>query len=194
MADNQNQSTGNLPVDDPNVKAAIADLAKLTAKPTESMADVVEEFEEKQEDFQAMYNAGGGFAKKLEEIAGSFRKGGVETEPYSAEASRGKPVEVVTEVLTEPEVEKKLEEEGYIERVEKEAETQQVVVDDYTQQILLKPVETQSSKVVLPLTREGVEKGLHEKVWDSIRWLAEWCVRQIKMLAGRAEYKDKVTQ
>jgi hypothetical protein len=178
-----------LPVDDPKVKAAIEDLAKLTAKPTESMADVVEGFEEKQDDFQGMYNAGGSFARKLEEIAGSFRKGGVETEPSYAKAAEAKPVERVTEILTEPEVEKKLEEEGYIEKVEKTGETQQVMVDDYTQQILLKPAVSQSPRVILPLTEEEVRKGLHQKVWESIRWLAEWCARQLRMLSGRAEYK-----
>jgi hypothetical protein len=26
-------------------------------------------------------------------------------------------------------------------------------------------------------------------VLDSIRWLAEWCTRQFKLLKGRAEYK-----
>ena len=173
--------------DDAKTQAA-QDLAKLTEKPTESMQDIVEEFEEEQQDFQAMYKAGGSFAKKLEEIAGGYgRKGGVEQEPSFAKATEVKRVEAVEEIPTEPEVEKELE--GYIEKVEKAGETQQVVVDDYTQAILLKPTPTQSPKVVLPLTREEVEKGLHEQIWEGLRWLAEWCVRQIKMLKDRVVYK-----
>jgi hypothetical protein len=167
--------------------AAAEDLKKLTEEPTESMADLVEEFEEKQEDFQAMYDAGGSFAKQLGEIAGSFRKGGIETEPVSIRKDRA--VEKMEEIPVMPEVEKKLEQEGYIQKVEKEAETQQIVVDDYTQQVLLKPAVTQSPRIILPLTQEEVQKGLHQKVWESIRWLAEWCIRQVRMLAGRAEYK-----
>jgi hypothetical protein len=190
MDNNQNQSPGDLPVNDPKVQAAIADLANITAKQTESMADVVEEFEEKQNDFQAMYSAGGKFARDLEEIARGYgRKGGVEMEPSPIKVSEGRMVEVMEEIPTSPEVEKKLEKEGYIEKVEKETAVPPVIVDDYTQQVLLKPTFSQSPKIILPLTEEQVEKGLHEKVWESFRWLAEWCLRQIKMLAGRAEYK-----
>jgi len=182
---------------DQTAKAAAADdLAQLTKKPTESFADIAEEFEEEQEDFQTAYNAGGSFAQKLDEIAkgyGGGRKGGVEMEPHSMEASRDKPPEDITEVLTEPELEKKPELEGFIEKVEKAGETQQVVIDDYTQQVLLKTA-GQNTKVKLPLTEDQIQKGLHQQVWDSIRWLAEWCVRQMKMLKEKVMYKDQVIQ
>ena len=193
MDDNQNQSQGTLPVDDPKVQAAIADLANLTAKPTESMADVVEEFEEEQNDFQAAYSAGGKFARDLEEIVKGYgRKGGVEMEPSPIKVSESRKVETMEEIPTSPEVEKKLEQEGYIEKVEKETAVPPVIVDDYTKEVLLKPISSQSPKVILPLTEEQVERGLHEKVWDSFRWLAEWCVRQIRIMSGRAEYKKTV--
>jgi hypothetical protein len=162
MNDDVNQTQ---PATDP--QQAAADLAKLTEKPTESFADIVEEFD------------------KSKQV--SVTKGGVEAEPQAVEVSRGKPVEAVMEIPTEPEVEKKLE--GYIEKVEKAGEIQQVVVDDYTQQVLMNPVAGQGKKITLPLTEEQVQLGLHQQVWAGIRWLAEWCVRQIKMLAGRAEYK-----
>jgi len=125
--------------------AVKADLAKLTAKPTESMQDLVEEFEEKQDDFQAMYDVGGSFKQKLEQIAGSFQKGGVEHEPISG--AKEKVVEMVEEIPTTPELEKKPELKGYIEKVEKEAELPKAIVDDYTQQVLLKPAANQNPKI-----------------------------------------------
>lgn len=45
--------------------------------------------------------------------------------------------------------------------------------------------------VILPLTEEEVEEGLHHKVSDSIRWLAEWCLRLIKIAHGRVRYAKK---
>jgi len=176
------------------------DLANLTKEPTESFEEIVEDFEAGQEDYQAMYDAGGGFKKGVDEIALGFEaiarqnasvrsKGGVEMEPHSAEASRGKPVETVTEIPSEPEVEKGAE--GYIEKVEKAGETKQVIVDDYTQAILLKPTKNQNAKVTLPLTDDQIQKGLHHQVWESIRWLAEWCIRQVKILKDRVVYKSE---
>jgi len=92
-----------------------------------------------------------------------------------------------------PEVEKKPEVAGYIEKVEKDMEVAAPVMDDYTQQVLMSPAAPQNPTVTLPLTDDQVQLGLHQQVWASIRWLAEWCVRQIKMLGGRVRYKNKVS-
>ncbi len=45
------------------------------------------------------------------------------------------------------------------------------------------PIESMTFKpdpVVLPLTESEIKKGLHVSVWYSIRWLSEWCVKQLK--------------
>lgn len=131
----------------------------------EELTDVVEEFEEKQNDWQAMYNAGGHFKEQVEAVARGYKEG---------------PKEVV-EIPTTPEVGP--ETEGYIEKVEKEAELAVPVMDDYTQQVLLKPAQ-QATKVTLPLTDEEIKEGLHHKVWEAIRWLATWCLRQVQKLQG----------
>ena len=130
-----------------------------------------------------MYNAGGKFKEQLEEIA----------KPHSAEASRGKekPVTGLEEIPTSPEVERKLEHAGYIEKVEKEAELAGPVMDDYTQQVLMTSPAPKNPVVTLPLTEEQVQTGLHQQVWASIRWLAEWCVRQIKLLHDKVRYRSK---
>lgn len=39
-----------------------------------------------------------------------------------------------------------------------------------------------AKKVHLPLTDDEIVKGLHAHVWQSIRWLAVWCVRQLKKM------------
>src|SRR3989344_5741913 len=112
-----------------------------------------------------------------------------EVEPYSAEASKGEVgVEDVVEVPFEVELEKKPELAGYVDAVQKEATVTQAVTDDYTDEILLKPAQ-QNQTVTLPLTEDQVVQGLHHKVWDSLRWWAEWCVRQIKLLHGKVRYK-----
>lgn len=127
-------------------------------------------------DYQQMYGAGGKFKEQLEAIAKSWTRA-------TPEASAGKEREVtaVEEIPVNVEEEKLKEAEGYIEKVEKEAELAKPVLDDYTQQVLVAPAAAQKPKVTLPLTDDQIQTGLHHKVYDAIRWLAEWCVRQIKM-------------
>ena len=123
-------------------------------------------------DPQKAYNAGGRFKEQLEALASSFRAGERE----------GGRVEVVEEIPVNVEEEKLKEGEGYIEKVEREAELAKPVVDDYTQQVLVGAEAPQKPKVTLPLTDDQIKKGLHHKVWEAIRWLAEWCLRQLKMV------------
>lgn len=94
--------------------------------------------------------------------------------------------EFTRNVDLEPEVE------GWLEKLEKEdAQLQQPVVDDKTGQTVLANTNQQQHgfKVVLPLTKDEVAKGLKEKVVNSIRWLAEWCMRMIKMFGSKVAYK-----
>ncbi|KKU63159.1 MAG: hypothetical protein UX87_C0032G0007 [Candidatus Amesbacteria bacterium GW2011_GWA1_47_16] len=167
-------------------KKAGEELAAMTKDPVPGLAQEIEEFEEKQEDWQAMYNAGGKFKEQLEAISrnGSDK----ETEPKSDRAER-KVIEV-EEIPTSPELEKKPELKGYIEKVETDTDIGTGVTDDYTQTVLMGTANPQKPTVILPLTDDQVQQGLHHQVWEAIRWLAVWCVRQIKMLGGRAKYKD----
>lgn len=36
------------------------------------------------------------------------------------------------------------------------------------------------TSVNLPLTDDQIAAGLHAHVWESVRWLAVWCVRQLR--------------
>lgn len=76
--------------------------------------------------------------------------------------------------------EERKELEGYIERVERQPGSTPVQ-DDKTGQAILTPVQTQPTAVTLPLADDQIKQGLHHKIGDAIRWLAEWCMRQIKI-------------
>lgn len=96
--------------------------------------------------------------------------------------------EFTRQVDIEPEVE------GWLEKLEKEdSKLQQSVTDDKTGQVVLDDSSAPQSnfKVVLPLTKDEVDKGLHHKVLDSVRWLAEWCIRMIKMFHEKVAYKGQ---
>lgn len=144
-------------------------------KPEDNLAGVVEEIEEKQEDFQAAYNAGGHFKEQLEAISKGFRAG--ERESVSSKQHEVKEIEEIPE---NPEVGPEVE--SHLERIEKDPAQMQKMADDYVKTVGVKPVSTGNQKVVLPLTDDQIKSGLHHKVWEAIRWLAEWCVRQLKVI------------
>lgn len=85
--------------------------------------------------------------------------------------------------LEEPGELKRLQEqerelEGYLYKVEREP-GKEPVTDDTGQQVLT-PTQGRQVSISLPLTEEEIKHGLHHKVFESIRWLAEWCVRMSK--------------
>ncbi len=146
------------------------DLNQLTQNPTPTFADDVEEFEEKQNDFQAMYDAGGHFKEQLEAIA----------QKTEALATGEPEVTIVTEVATTPEVGPEVA--RYVEKVEKEPELNQALADDYVRQVGMVTAAPTEVQVKIPLTSGQIQLGLHRKVWEAIRWLAVWCLRQMKMV------------
>ena len=99
-----------------------------------------------------------------------------------------------SEVVAVPEAAAAHEEEvaGWLERLERgeDIHLPQPVTDDQTGQVLVAPASQAHPQIVLPVTEETVKKGLHMKVWDSIRWLAEWSARVIKIFPGKVMYKD----
>jgi len=44
----------------------------------------------------------------------------------------------------------------------------------------------QTTTVVLPLTDDQIALGLKQGVSNSVRWLAEWCVRQVKRIRKKS--------
>lgn len=96
--------------------------------------------------------------------------------------------------------------EGYIERVEKQAEIPADVApyvqpqgsitlpapitDDYGQAVM-QAAKTEEPNIQLPLTENQVRDGLHHKVFDALRWAAEVCIYLIKKYPGRVFYSPK---
>ena len=68
-----------------------------------------------------------------------------------------------------------------------EIELPQPVTDDQGRVLVSSPA-PQQVKLQLPLTSEEEERGLHLKVVDSLRWLAEWCLRLTKTIPGKFFY------
>jgi hypothetical protein len=69
-----------------------------------------------------------------------------------------------------------------------EIQLPQPVTDD-SGQPLVSPPASQQVTVTLPLTEEEMKFALHQKVIDSIRWLAEWMKRVLKIAGGKFIYK-----
>lgn len=118
--------------------------------------------------------------------------GGVAAGKERVEVGSGKqektPItEYTRKVDLEPEVE------GWLEKMEKEDTSLSQPVTDDKGQTVLEDVkdEKKKFKVVLPLTQDEVKEGLHHKVVDSLRWLAEWCMRMVKIFGNKVAYKRK---
>jgi hypothetical protein len=112
----------------------------------------------------------------------------------------GKEIErpLTPEVVTAP-----IEQVGYVEKVEKQVETQQaantqpqqpVVKKNSTSDDMGKIVSAQFAaqqtkpNITLPMDQEEISEGLHHRVWEGVRWASEWCVMMIKKYPGRVFY------
>jgi hypothetical protein len=129
-------------------------------------------------------------------ISAPIGKERADGKPASAESSGEARQEVtpITEYTRQVDLEPEVE--GWLEKVEREdSQLQQPVTDPSSPgssgQALLDNVQPSNFKVVLPMTQDEVNKGLHHKVLDSVRWLAEWCTRMIKMFGNKVAYRRK---
>lgn len=93
----------------------------------------------------------------------------------------------------EPVKEKGPEIKDYVTKLETGEEIQlpQPVLDDSGQPIV-SPAAPQQVTVTLPLTEEEMNQALHLKIIYSIRWLAEWMQRAIKIIGRTFIYKFKI--
>lgn len=89
--------------------------------------------------------------------------------------------------LKEGEVPKEIE--TYLEKIEKEHYLTRPLTDD-SGRALASPPAPQQPKIVLPITRKAFLWGLHRPVVDSIRWLAEWIKRLLKIFPGQIAFKE----
>ncbi|MBU2592472.1 MAG: hypothetical protein ABH867_00185 [Patescibacteria group bacterium] len=82
----------------------------------------------------------------------------------------------------------------WLEKVEKgDLYLSKPVTDDATGQVLVTAPSAKKPKIVLPLDRQQLLYGLSQKVTEAIRWLAEWCLRLIKMKPEQVKLKEDST-
>lgn len=93
----------------------------------------------------------------------------------------------VTDAEPNPEIDKDIE--SYIEKIEKEVYLSKPINDNYGQP-LVSPPSPQKPNIVLPLSKLRYEFGLTQKVTESIRWLAAWCGRLIKIFGTRISFEE----
>lgn len=81
-----------------------------------------------------------------------------------------------------------VEVEGWVERVEQDdvKDFEPIVHDGQT---ILSTSAPQQVDITLPISEDEAKKGLHHKVFESVRWMAEWCVRLVKKYHGKVAYK-----
>lgn len=96
----------------------------------------------------------------------------------------------IIEVGREPEVTP----ETGIEKLEKEQYILPTpVLDDQTGEVLVSPPAPVAPEIILPITAEEYQMGLEAKIEDSLRWLAEWSKRLIKLLGEKVGFAGKHT-
>ena len=100
--------------------------------------------------------------------------------------------QVSEEVVQQPEVkERSLEVESVIEKIERDMKGDQKkgdVQDDVSTTVV--PTSDDQPAVTLPVSQDDVVQGQKLSVWESLRWLAEWAIRQIKKFHGRVVYRE----
>ena len=94
--------------------------------------------------------------------------------------------------LMEAEPKLKPEVESLIQKVEKEIYLAKPITDDAGQPVMSSPT-TVMPVITLPVTQSTYLAGLTQQITESIRWLAEWCRRLIKMLGERVAFRDEET-
>jgi len=100
--------------------------------------------------------------------------------------------QVSEEVVQQPEVkERSLEVESVIEKIERDMKGDQKkgdVQDDVSTTVV--PTSDDQPAVTLPVSQDDVVQGQKLSVWESLRWLAELAIRQIKKFHGRVVYRE----
>jgi len=112
--------------------------------------------------------------------------------PVAKESLEGTPLiseKVTFSEIKEPEPPKEVQ--GWVQKMEKgqSITLPTPITDDYGQ-ILMQSSGVVKPKIILPMDFDEVEAGLKQKVVASVRWLAMWCLRLLKMAPDRTQYNQ----
>ncbi|MFH1602195.1 MAG: hypothetical protein ABIB61_04555 [Candidatus Shapirobacteria bacterium] len=92
---------------------------------------------------------------------------------------------------SEPKLEVPKNIEGWIEKVEKKDLYLTKPTMDDQGQVIVTSAQAKPVKIVLPLDKSGLVSGLSTGIGEAVRWLAEWCLRLIKINPNRVSFKTK---
>jgi hypothetical protein len=139
---------------------------------------------------QPTIQAGGVSKATAEPIAG--RPAGAKEQEFVSGGDQGF-AEVIPVVEVEKPGELTPEVAGWVERAENDQvpEPQTIV---HKGQVYATSSTPQQVQITLPIGQAQIKQGLHHKVIDSVRWLAEWCVRIVKRYKGQVGYKQEQVQ
>ena len=92
--------------------------------------------------------------------------------------------------LMEAEPDIKPEIDSLIQKVEKEIYLARPITDDAGQTVASSPA-AQVPTITLPISNTVYLMGLTQKVTESVRWLAEWCLKIIKTLGDKVVFREE---
>lgn len=118
----------------------------------------------------------------------SISAGGKELEPIARATEIVPLVEIGKSAELAPEVE------SWMEKVEKAQDVQltQPVLQDDAVVVAHPSAQVLSDQVILPLTMDQIESAQKHKVGESVRWLAEWCVRLTKVFRAKGLHEENL--
>ncbi len=126
--------------------------------------------------------------------AGSVQSDSVVPQPVSAVSAEEKEMvgsmfkEGAPTVYEKKEFEVSPEVKNWVKYEKKEEIVLPQPIKDEFGQILMESAQPAPLKIVLPLNKNQMGMALKYKMVDSVRWLAEWCLRLIKMFPKRVSY------
>jgi hypothetical protein len=106
------------------------------------------------------------------------------------EASGSMFKEIKPEAVEQKEFEMPKEVKDWVQEEKKDShELAEPIADEYGQ-IIMESAQPAKPILNLPLTQDQTKLALKYKVVESVRWLAEWCLRMVKMFPKRTAYKS----
>ena len=119
-------------------------------------------------------------------ISAPHKEAGPISEPNPIQSEAAPLVEIQEKELP-PEVE------GWLQKLDSEGDIKLDQPITHDGEVLLADTEAQvvKDRLVLPLSQSGVQSNLKARVTDSARWLAEWCVRLLKLMKDKVRYAEE---
>lgn len=155
-------------------------LSEADENSTESQLSNLEKAKTEEETIKNLNQAIGSFSKNIPKLVSSRNK-----EIASASPETVRYQEISQEFEPEPEVAE------FIKPTQSAETKAPEPIEDNFGEIILQASQVSQPNITLPMEEADLEKAFHQKVSDSIRWLAEWCKRTILITPKRVFFPEK---